>query len=125
MASNPKHAELGTYLAVFLSDKTGPRWAEWYALSEDEQRARDETGLAALAEWDRTHKDDIVCAGGPLGPTKRTTPESVEDIVNQLTVFMVVRAASHEAAARLFHDHPHMTIFPCHAVEIMPLIGPA
>ena len=113
-----------TYLAVFLSNKSSPSWRAWYAMSEDEQRAKDEEGLAALRAWDEKHADSIVYAGGPLGPTKRTTRDGVADAVNELTVFMVVRAPSHEAAARLFEGHPHMTIFPCDAVDVMPLLGP-
>jgi hypothetical protein len=31
----------------------------------------------------------------------------------------VVRAASHEDAAKLFEDHPHFTIFPGDGVEVM------
>lgn len=119
-----KHHHLGHYLAVFYSDKTGPRWQAWYAMSEEEKRATDEKGLAALAAWDEAHKESIVYQGGPLGPTKRTSEDGIEDVVNQLTVFVVVRAPSHQAAAELFLDHPHCTIFPCHSVEIMPLLGP-
>jgi hypothetical protein len=48
----------------------------------------------------------------------------VADVVNELTVFVVVRAPSHEAAAKLFEGHPHFTIFPCDAVDVMPLLGP-
>lgn len=114
----------GHYLAVFTSDKTGPRWRAWYAMSEEERRATDEKGLAALAAWDEAHRDVIVHPGGPLGPTKRTTADGVTDVVNLLTVFVVVRAPSHEAAARLFENHPHFTIFPCDGVEVMPLLGP-
>lgn len=113
----------GEYLAVFLSDKDGPRWRAWRAMSHEERRARNEAGLAALAAWDEAHKDSIVYAGGPLGPTRRVTRRGVARAVNEMTVFVVVRAASHEAAARLFEGHPHMTIFPCHAVEVMPLLG--
>ena len=113
----------GHYLAVFYSDKIGPRWQAWYAMSEEEKRATDEKGLAALAAWDEAHKESIVYQGGPLGPTKRTSGDGIEDVVNQLTVFIVVRAPSHQAAAELFVDHPHCTIFPCHCVEIMPLLG--
>jgi hypothetical protein len=47
----------------------------------------------------------------------------VSDVVNLLTVFMVVRADSHEAAARLFENHPHMNPFPCDGVEVMPVLG--
>ena len=48
---------------------------------------------------------------------------AVTDVVNQLTVFMVVRADSHESAARLFEGHPHMSIFVCDGVEVMPVLG--
>jgi len=118
------HHYVGHYLAVFLSDKSGPKWRAWNALSKEEQRARDAIGLPALQAWDEAHKDVIVYQGGPLGPTKRTSDDGISDVVNELTVFMVVRAPSHEAAAKLFEDHPHCTIFPCHAVEVMPLLGP-
>jgi len=112
-----------TYLAVFLSNKTSPRWRAWYAMTEEERRAKDEIGLHALKAWDEAHKDDIVYMGGPLGPTKRMSPDGMSDVVNELTVFVVVRAPSHEAAAKMFEGHPHMTIFPCDAVEVMPLLG--
>ena len=114
----------GTYLAVFLSNKTSPRWQAWYAMSDDERRAKDEVGLAALKAWDEKHRDVIVYEGGPLGPTKRTSRDGVAEVVNELTVFVVVRAPSHEAAAKMFEGHPHFTIFPCDAVDVMPLLGP-
>jgi hypothetical protein len=31
----------GTYLAVFLSNKSSPRWKAWHAMSGDERRAKD------------------------------------------------------------------------------------
>ena len=118
------HSHTGTYLAVFLSNKTSPRWRAWYAKSDEERRATDEEGLAALKAWDEKHRDAIVYMGGPLGPTKRTSRDGVADVVNELTVFVVVRASSHDEAAKLFEGHPHFTIFPCDAVDVMPLLGP-
>lgn len=114
----------GHYLAIFLSNKSSPSWQTWLAYSEEEKKARDEEGLAALAAWDEQHRDSIVYPGGGLGPTKRTTLGGIADIVNEMTVFMVVRAPSHEAAAKMFEGHPHMTIFPCDSVEVMPVLGP-
>lgn len=113
----------GHYLAVFTSNKASPKWRAWFAMSEEEQAAKDKIGLAALARWDEEHAADIVYAGGPLGPTKRTSGDGVADVVNELTVFVVVRAPSHQAAAELFRDHPHFTIFPCDSVDVMPLLG--
>jgi hypothetical protein len=52
-----------TYLAVFLSNKTSPRWRAWYAMSEEERRAKDVEGLAALKAWDESHRDAIVYMG--------------------------------------------------------------
>ena len=114
----------GQYLAVFTSNKSSPRWQAWYAMSKEEQRATDERGLAALQAWDEANKDSIVYEGGALGPTKRTSPDGVADVVNELTVFLVVRAPSHQAAAELFRDHPHFTIFPCDSVDIVEMLGP-
>ena len=91
------------YLAVFTSDKTGPKWRAWRAMSETEQAETARLGVGAVAAWEEAHRDSIVFQGGPLGPTKRIDDDgAVTDVVNLLTVFMVVRADSHEAAARLF-----------------------
>jgi hypothetical protein len=113
---------LKTYLAVFLSDKTGPKWQEWYALTQAERDARDAIGIPALQAWDEQHKDRIAYMGGPLGRTLRVTDDQTEPAVNHLTAFVVVRAESLEAAARMFGNHPHMAHFPCHAVDIMPIL---
>jgi hypothetical protein len=94
-----------------------------YAISKEERRAKDVEGLAALKAWDERHQDAIVYMGGPLGPTKRTSRDGVADVVNELTVFVVVRASSHEEAAKMFEGHPHFTIFPCDAVDVMPLLS--
>jgi len=112
-----------TYLAVFLSNKTSPRWQAWYAMSDAERRAKDEEGLAALKAWDEKHQDAIVYSGGPLGTTKRISRDGVADVANELTVFVVVRASSHEDAAKIFEGHPHLMIFPCDAVDVMPLLS--
>lgn len=112
------------YLAVFTSDKTGPRWAAWRAMSAAQQEETARRGVAAVKAWEAAHADDILYTGGPLGPTKRIDDAgAVSDVVNLVTVFMVVQADSHEAAVRLFEDHPHMAIFPCDGVEVMPVLG--
>jgi hypothetical protein len=125
MTTRPEHmdSKRGLYLAVFTSNKTSPKWRAWRAMTEAEQAAKDVIGLAALKTWDEDHAADIVYAGGPLGPTKRTSETGIADVVNELTVFVVVRAPSHAAAAKLFENHPHFTIFPCDAVEVMPVLG--
>ena len=113
----------GKYLAVFYSDKAGPKWQAWNALSEEERRERDAIGLPALEAWDEKHKHAIVYVGSPLGKTLQVTDQGIAKSVNHLTAFVVVRAPSLEAAAQMFEGHPHMSIFPCHAVDVMPMLG--
>jgi hypothetical protein len=58
-------------------------------------------------------------SGTPLGKTKRVNKEGITDIRNAMTAYSIVRAESHEAAAKLFAAHPHFTIFPGDGIEVM------
>ena len=111
-----------TYLAVFCGSKTSPRWAAWNALSESDRRAREQAGMAAWKAWAEKHQGAIVSMGGPLGKTKNVSERGIADVSNDLGAFTVVRAESHEAAAKLFDGHPHFTIFPGESIEIMPVL---
>jgi hypothetical protein len=111
-----------TYLAVFLGSKTSPKRTAWDALPEAQRRQREQEGIAAWKGWAKKHEAAIVAMGGPLGKTKKVSAAGVEDIANAMGAFTVVRAASHEAAAKLFADHPHFTIFPGESIEVMPVL---
>src|SRR5208283_1101293 len=91
-----------TYLAVFLGSKSSPQRLAWDALPEGERRAKEREGIAAWKAWVEKHHAVIVSMGGPLGKTKKVTRGGVEDTSNNIGAFTVVRADSHEAAARLF-----------------------
>jgi len=94
----------------------------WNNLSEAERRAKEQEGIAAWKAWAERHHAAIVAIGGPLGKTKRVSQGGIEDISNDIGAFTVVRADSHAAAAKLFENHPHFTIFPGDSVEIMPVL---
>ena len=111
-----------TYLAVFLGSKTSSRRAAWDALPEAERRAKEREGMLAWKAWVEKHHAVIVALGGPLGKTKQVSLRGIDDTSNELGAFTVVRADSHEAAAKLFEEHPHFAIFPGDAVEIMPVL---
>jgi hypothetical protein len=111
-----------TYLALFLGSKNSARRAAWDALSEGDRRAKEREGVAAWKAWVEKHHAAIVDMGGPLGKTKKVTQGGIDDSSNDMGAFMVVRADSHEAAAKLFDNHPHFSIFPGESVEIMPVL---
>ena len=111
-----------TYLAIFLGSKTSPRMKAWMALPEAERRAKEQEGMAAWKAWVEKHQAALAEMGGPLGKTKRVGPGGIADVSNEMGAFTVVRADSHEAAARMFENHPHFAIFPGEAVEVMPVL---
>jgi hypothetical protein len=74
---------------------------------------------AAWHQWADEHKAAIVDMGAPVGKTKRIGPAGITDVTNNIGAYTVVRAESYQAAAELFLKHPHFTIFPGEAVEIM------
>jgi len=111
-----------TFLAVFLGSKTSAKMAAWIALPEAERRAREQQGMAAWKAWVEKHQAALIEMGGPLGKTKRVDASGIADIGNEMGAFTVVRAASHEAAAKMFENHPHFAIFPGERVEVMPVL---
>lgn len=110
------------YLAVFLGRKDSPQMQAWMALPESERTKKQQVGMAAWKAWVEKHHASIAEMGGPLGKTKRVDAAGIADVSNELSAFTVVRADSHEAAAAMFEKHPHFTIFPGTAVEIMPVM---
>jgi hypothetical protein len=111
-----------TYLAVFVGSKTSPQMKAWMAMPEAERRTKEQEGMAAWHAWLKKHQGIVATMGGPLGKTKKVTERGTADISNEMGGFMVVKAESHEAAAKLFENHPHFAIFPGEGVEIMPVM---
>jgi hypothetical protein len=111
-----------TYLAVFLGSKTSPQMTAWNALPDAERRKKEREGMTAWKGWVDKHQGAIVGMGGPLGKTKKISPTGIENISNAMGAYTVVRAESHEAAAKLFESHPHFTIFPGESIEVMPVM---
>jgi hypothetical protein len=105
----------------FLAIYTGSAAAmdRWKALPSHEREQRETEGVRAWHAWVERNRASIVDTGAPLGRTKRITTAGIADIRNDMGAYTVVQAESHEAAARLFEDHPHFTVFPGDAVEVM------
>lgn len=109
-----------TYLAVYTGSPTAS--ARWDSLSESERQQRQVEGIVAWKAWATGHASSIVQMGGPLSRTKLVSPDGISDIRNNLAGFTIVQAPSHEAAASLFVNHPHFTIFPGAGVEVMEVL---
>ena len=107
------------YLAIYTGTEHSMAQSRWAKLSEEDRRAREQAGMAAWGQWAQANAGAIVDAGSPLGKTKSASPEGVSDIRNVMAAYTIIRANSHEAAAKMFENHPHFTIFPGDSVDIM------
>lgn len=107
------------FMAIYTGSATSAARAAWDRLEASERDKRQAAGMKAWHDWMTTHEKQIVDSGGPLGKTKRTGPQGVTDIRNNMTGYVVIQAESHEAAAKSFEQHPHFALFPGEAVEIM------
>lgn len=108
------------YLAVFTGTPTA--MARLEDLPESERQQRLHQGVVAWKKWASDNAAAIVEMGGPLSRTKLVASSGISDIRNNLAAFTIVQEESQEAAARLFLNHPHFTIFPGEGVEVMEVL---
>jgi transcription antitermination factor NusG len=107
------------FLAIYIGTASAFEESEWRKMDEAKRKQLESSGIKAWGEWMMANQAAIVEQGSPLGKTKRTAAQGVSDTKNNMTGYVVVQAESHEAAAGMFKNHPHFTIFPGDSVEIM------
>jgi hypothetical protein len=97
--------------------------AAFRAHPKSEQEAIDKVGLKA---WEgKRNAAAIVATDVMVGKTRRVTKSGIADAQNQIAGFLIVEAADIAAAAGLFQDHPHITVFPGDGIDVMPIVtGP-
>lgn len=108
------------FLAVYTMKQED--FVSFKSLPKAERDAIDASGVKHWAAWLERNAASILDHGGMVGTTTRITRNGVTDAANQLCGYLVVEAETADAAARLFQDHPHITIFPGDGVDIMPLV---
>jgi hypothetical protein len=91
-------------------------------LPKAEQDAIDAKGVPQWMAWEERNAAVILDRGGMVGKTTRVNKDGIAEASNALCGYLVVEAENAEAAARLFLDHPHITVFPGDGVDIMPFV---
>lgn len=92
------------------------------SLPKAEQDAVDAAGIKQWMAWEKANAASFANKGGMVGKTKRVTGSGISDATNDICGYVVVEAGSIEAAAKLFENHPHFSIFPGDGVDIMPFV---
>lgn len=96
--------------------------AAFRARSKSEQDAIDSAGVKAWENWRRRNAAAIVATDVMAGKTRRVTKSGTLDAQNQIAGFVIVEAPDITAAAALFQDHPHITVFPGDGIDVMPVV---
>jgi hypothetical protein len=86
----------------------------------DEMKAASEQMMSDWGKWMKAHEKSLVDRGAPLGKTKRVTSDGISDIRNDLNWYAIVEAESHDDAAKIFLDNPHLRI-PQAFIEVMEI----
>jgi hypothetical protein len=109
-----------TFLAVYTMKHED--FERFRSLSKAEQDAIDARGIPKWLEWEERNASAILHRGGMVGKTTRVTREGISPAANAICGYLIIEAETAEAAARLFQDHPHITVFPGDGVDIMPFV---
>ncbi len=92
----------------------------WMNTDPEERKATEEKLKDEWVVWTNTHKEALVDFPAGAGKTKLITSSGITDAKNDVMMYGIVQAESHEAAANMFQGHPHLQI-PEATIEIMEI----
>lgn len=79
--------------------------------------------LTAWAAWANAHEGSLTDPGAPLFRKKRISARGVEDFEDAKVAYAVVEAATHDDAAQIFNEHPHLSLDPGNSIEVIECPG--
>jgi len=92
---------------------------KWSKTDPNEMKAAEEKMRGEWDNWMRAHSKMIVSTDVG-GKTKCVTSSGISDTKNDIMLFSIIEAVSHEAATNLFENHPHLQI-PQSSIEVMEI----
>lgn len=94
---------------------------EWKKTEPEETRkAAEEKMQGEWKKWMSDHRKVFADKGAGVGRTKSVTAKGTSDTTNEIMLYSIVDAESHEAAAKTFEGHPHLQI-PQASIEVMEI----
>src|SRR5262245_32961231 len=79
-------------MAIYIGTAAGLERAKWNDMDPEKRKAAEAKGIQAWHDWMTKHAASVVDGGGPLGKTKRTSPQGVADGKNDISGYIVVQA---------------------------------
>jgi hypothetical protein len=98
--------------------------ADWAKTNPETRKVAEQKMQAEWKQW-MSENAKMIALTEAGGKTKRVTASGVSDAKNEIMLYSFVEAQSHEAAAKLFENHPHLQI-PQSSIEVMEVrpMGP-
>ena len=93
---------------------------EWKKTPPEKRKAEEEKMMAEWKKWTSEHAALFSDRGAGVGRPKRVDANGLSDARNDIMLYAIVNAESHEAAAKAFRSHPHLSI-PQSSIEVMEL----
>ena len=106
---------MNNYLVLFLAPTAVID--EWMKTPQVERDAAEKKMREEWNVWMSAHSK-MIKETNAGGKTKRVTSGGVVDVRNDIMLFSVIEAESHEAAAEAYVGHPHLGI-PQASIEVM------
>jgi hypothetical protein len=100
--------------------------ADWAKTDPATRKPAEEKMRADWGRWMGEHAEMITLTDA-AGKTKAVTASGIIDTKNDIMLYSIVEADSHEDAARAFAQHPHLAIpqSSIQVIEVRPMGGPA
>jgi hypothetical protein len=103
------------FLVLYLVP--GQVMADWAKTDPAIRKSAEEKLKAEWGRWMSEHAKMITLTEA-AGKTKAVTASAITDTRNDIMLYSVVEAESHDAAAKAFAQHPHLTI-PQSSIQVM------
>jgi hypothetical protein len=109
---------MNKYLVLYLAP--AHVLEEWKKTEPAKKKAAEDKMMQEWKTWMGSHMKVFADPGAGVGKTKRVTAQGSSDGKNDVMLYALVSAESHDAAAKLFVGHPHLQI-PEASIEIMEI----
>jgi len=106
------------FLVTYLAPATVI--ADWKKTEPAKRKEAEEKMQGEWKKWMSDHTTMFVDKGAGVGKTRRVNAQGVSDAKNDIMLYAIVEAESHEAAAKAFEGHPHLQI-PQSSIEVMEI----
>ena len=93
---------------------------DWKKTEPAKRKEAEEKMQGEWKKWMSDHTAMFVDKGAGVGKTRRVNAQGVSDAKNDIMLYAIVEAESHEAAAKAFEGHPYLQI-PQSSIEVMEI----